>query len=115
MKINELNDKRVKLYYGLKTNQQSKVKTKSGFLVDNQCQLELIELDQPIEHGTGYGRKAFCCPINDVESIEKMIEKEGQTVLIPSMELGGFLDTNKVTVVILADPDGHEVRFVFYF
>jgi len=28
------------------------------------------------------------------------------------MELGGLLDLNKEKVVILQDPDGHEVRFM---
>ena len=36
-----------------------------------------------------------------------MIEKEGYSILIPSMELGG-----SVKIVILSDPDGHEVRFM---
>ncbi|CAF0980849.1 unnamed protein product [Rotaria sordida] len=114
MKINEneSNNNHVKLYYGLKTNQKSKVKTKSGFLVDNQCQLELIELKQPIDRGTGYGRKAFCCATNDVELIQNMIEKEGYNILIPVMELGDLLDFNKDKVVILSDPDGHEICFV---
>jgi catechol 2,3-dioxygenase-like lactoylglutathione lyase family enzyme len=109
MKINEKesNDKQVKLYYGLLTNQEAKVKTKLGFLLDNQCQLELIEINQSIERGTGYGRKAFCCPRHDVDVIQKAMEKEGFTVLIPAMEL----DFNKEKVVILQDPDGNEVRF----
>ncbi|CAF2936515.1 unnamed protein product [Rotaria sp. Silwood2] len=114
MKINEneSNDNHVKLYYGLKTTQQSKVKTKSGFLVDNQCQLELIEVKHSIDRGTGYGRKAFSCPKNDVELIENVIEKEGHDILIPAMELGGFLGFNKEKIVILSDPDEHEICFV---
>jgi catechol 2,3-dioxygenase-like lactoylglutathione lyase family enzyme len=119
MKINEKesNDKHVKLYYGLitkTTDPQSKVKTKSGFLLDNQCQLELIQLNQPLERGTGYGRKAFCCPRNDIELIQAMMEKEGHTILIPALELGGLLDFDKEKIVILLDPDGHEVRFMKY-
>ncbi|CAF3734052.1 unnamed protein product [Rotaria sp. Silwood1] len=114
MKINknESNDKHVKLYYGLKTKQQTQVKTKSGFLIDNQCQLELIELQQTIDRGTGYGRKAFSCPTNDIEPIQDMIEKEGYDILISAMELGELLDLNKEKIVILSDPDGHEICFV---
>src|SRR5205085_1977521 len=76
MKINEKesNDKHVKLYYGLITNQERQVKTKSGFLIDNQCQLELIDINQPIDRGTGYGRKAFSCPKDDIELIQEMME-----------------------------------------
>jgi catechol 2,3-dioxygenase-like lactoylglutathione lyase family enzyme len=113
MKVNEneSNDKHVKLYYGLLTDKNTQVKSKSGFLLDNQCQLELIGLNQPIDRGTGYGRKAFSCPVKDVDALQKLMEKEGFTVLIPAMNLGGLLDTNKVRVVILQDPDGNEVRF----
>ncbi|CAF3635045.1 unnamed protein product [Adineta steineri] len=114
MKINEKesNDKHVKLYYGLITNQESQVQTKTGFLIDKQCQLELIGLNQAIERGTGYGRKAFSCPRHDIDILQKMMEKEGFTVLIPAMELGGLLDFNKEKIVILQDPDGHEICFV---
>jgi catechol 2,3-dioxygenase-like lactoylglutathione lyase family enzyme len=113
MKVNEneSNDKHVKLYYGLLTDKNTQVKSKSGFLLDNQCQLELIGFNQPIDRGTGYGRKAFSCPVKDVDVLQKLMEKEGFTVLIPAMNLGGLLDTNKVRVVILQDPDGNEVRF----
>jgi catechol 2,3-dioxygenase-like lactoylglutathione lyase family enzyme len=113
MKVYELesNNNRVRLYYGLLTNQQATVKTKSGFLLDNQCQLELNELGQHIDRGTGYGRKAFSCPKHDIDLIQKMMEKEGFTVLIPATELGGLFDV-KQKVVILSDPDGHEVRFM---
>jgi len=113
MKINEKesNDKHVKLYYGLITNQEPKDRTKAGFLVDNQCQLELIASDQPIERGTGYGREAFCCLRNDVELIQKMIQNEHCAVLIPAMELGES-ELDKEKVVILLDPDGNEICFV---
>ena len=111
MKINkkESNDKHVKLYYGLTPDQKAEVKSKSGFLLDKQCQLELIGINQPVDRGTGYGRKAFSCPVKDVDVLQTMMEKEGYTVLIPAMELGGLLDFNKVKIVILQDPDGNEV------
>ncbi|CAF0937274.1 unnamed protein product [Adineta ricciae] len=114
MKINEKesNDKHVKLYYGLTTSQDSQVKSKSGFLLDKQCQLQLNGLNKHIDRGTGYGRKAFSCPKHDIDLIQSMMEKEGFTVLIPAMELGGLLDFNKQKVVILSDPDGHEICFV---
>lgn len=111
----ESTNDRVRLYYGLITNQQRTVQSNYGFVVDNQCQLELIGLNQHIDRGTGYGRKAFSCAKKDVDIIQKMMEIEGFTVLIPAVELGGLLDFNKEKVVILADPDGHEVNvFTFY-
>lgn len=114
MKINEkeTNDNKVRLYYGLTTDKQAQVRSKSGFLLDKETQLELIGLNQPIERGTGYLRTANCCPKNDVELIKQMIENEGHTILIQPTELGGLLDLNKEKVVILQDPDGHEVRFI---
>lgn len=117
MKISEQesNDSRVRLYYGFRTNPNSagsKAHTKAGFLVDQQCQLELIGLNHAIERGTGYGRKAFCCPTSDIDLIKASVEKEGFRILIQPVLLGGLLDGNKEKVVILADPDGHEVRFV---
>jgi catechol 2,3-dioxygenase-like lactoylglutathione lyase family enzyme len=114
MKINEKesNNEHVTLYYGLTTDKQAKVRSPSGFLLDNQCQLQLNGLNQPVERGTGYGRTANCCPKNDVDLIRKMIENEGYSILIQPMELGGLLDLNKEKVVILQDPDGHEVRFM---
>ena len=110
---NESNEKYVKLYYGLTKNPESKVQTKSGFRLDKQCQLELIELDHhPINRGTGYGRKAFSCPTDDVELIQEMIEKAGHDILIPVMELGETENLNKDKIVILSDPDKHEVSLI---
>jgi catechol 2,3-dioxygenase-like lactoylglutathione lyase family enzyme len=101
---------RIKLYYGSTKDSKSKY----DFRLDNQCQLELIEIKDQIDRGTGYGRKAFSCPTKDIDVIQKTIEKEGYQILIPKMKLGGLLDFNKDTVVILSDPDGHEVRNLYY-
>ena len=116
MKINEnqSNDRKVRLFYGLTNPHGSQVKTASGFLVDRQCQLELIDIGQPIDRGTGYGRKAFSCPVKDVDAIQTVMEKEDYTVLIPAIELGGLFDLHKVKVVILKDPDGNEVRLSLF-
>ncbi|CAF0896677.1 unnamed protein product [Adineta steineri] len=101
-------EKRVKLSYDVK----DKSKSQYDFRLDQQCQLELIEIKKEIDRGTGYGRKAFSCPVKDIDTIENLIEKEGYKILIPKMKLGGLLDFNKNTVIILSDPDGHEVCFV---
>ena len=71
--------------------------------------MESIEINQPVNRGTGYGRKAFSCPVKDIDEIQKTVKKEGHPILIPKMNLGGMLDFNKDTVVILLDPDGPEV------
>jgi len=116
--VEQKTNNHVILCYGLQSPTDiicSKVKTKSGFIIDDQCQLELIATNnnQPIERGTGYGRKAFSCPIEDIETIQKIIENENFTIVIPEIKLGDdMLDSNKVTVVILGDPDGHEICFV---
>lgn len=120
MKINENQSKEnhVRLFYGLRpnpTSKGSKAQTKVGFLADHQCQLELIELNHAIEHGTGYGRKAFSCPTSDIDLIKTSVENEGFQILIQPVLLGGLLDTNKEKVVILADPDGHEVNVERFF
>lgn len=69
-----------------------------------------IGINKPIDRGTGYGRKAFSCPVKDIDTIQNTIEKEGYKTLVPKMKLGGLLDFNKDTIVILSDPDEHEVR-----
>ncbi|UJR27895.1 hypothetical protein I4U23_009159 [Adineta vaga] len=105
----ESNKNRVRLSYNnLTTNERSKY----NFRLDNQCQLELIENKHPIDRGTGYGRAAFSCPVKDIDIIQNRIEKDGQKILISKMKLGRFLDFNKNTVVILSDPDEHEICFV---
>jgi catechol 2,3-dioxygenase-like lactoylglutathione lyase family enzyme len=102
--------KRVKLAYNAPKGSKKNTRSTYNFRLDNQCQLELIESDKPIDRGTGYGRIAFSCPIKDVDVIQSRIEKESCKVLIPKMKLGGLFDINKNTVVILSDPDEHEVR-----
>uniref|UniRef100_A0A8C5LYF1 Glyoxalase domain-containing protein n=1 Tax=Leptobrachium leishanense TaxID=445787 RepID=A0A8C5LYF1_9ANUR len=59
---------------------------------DNQCKLDLQDISGPVDHGTAFGRIAF-------------------KILTPLVSL----DTPgkaTVQVVILADPDGHEISFV---
>jgi catechol 2,3-dioxygenase-like lactoylglutathione lyase family enzyme len=75
--------------------------------------LRLVQLrhGEKLHRGTGYGRIAFSCPAEDLETIQEQVETAKFTVLTPLIAL----DTpGKATVhvVILADPDGHEVCFV---
>ncbi|KAJ8280797.1 hypothetical protein GJAV_G00059070 [Gymnothorax javanicus] len=77
----------------------------------NQCKLELQDVGGPVDHGTAFGRIAFSCPRQQLPGIEALMEKENQKILTPLVSL----DTPgkaTVEVVILADPDGHEICFV---
>ncbi|XP_053563348.1 glyoxalase domain-containing protein 4 [Bombina bombina] len=78
---------------------------------DNQCKLELQDIGGPVDHGTAFGRIAFSCPKDELPNIEAQMIKEKQKILTPLVSL----DTPgkaTVQVVILADPDGHEICFV---
>lgn len=76
-----------------------------------QATLRLRQLDEPIDHKSAYGRIAFSCPAEDLKPIQAAAEAAKQKVLTPYLSL----DTPgkaTVQVVILADPDGHEICFV---
>lgn len=81
-----------------------------GF-ADNQCKLELHDIGETVDHGTAFGRIAFSCPREQMPGLEALMIKENQKILTPLVSL----DTPgkaTVEVVILADPDGHEICFV---
>ncbi|CAG5122621.1 unnamed protein product [Candidula unifasciata] len=78
---------------------------------ENQCKLELVDIGQKVDHATAFGRVAFACPGAELPSLEEKMRSENQTILTPLVSL----DTPgkaTVQVVILADPDGHEICFV---
>ncbi|KAM9801040.1 glyoxalase domain-containing protein 4 [Neosynchiropus ocellatus] len=78
---------------------------------DTQCKLELKEVGGAIDHGTAFGRIAFACPREQLPDLEALMKKENQKILTPLVSL----DTPgkaTVEVVILGDPDGHEICFV---
>ncbi|XP_027717791.1 glyoxalase domain-containing protein 4 [Vombatus ursinus] len=78
---------------------------------DSQCKLELQGIKGTVDHGTAFGRIAFSCPKKELPDIEALMKKENQKILTPLVSL----DTPgkaTVQVVILADPDGHEICFV---
>ncbi|XP_063809840.1 glyoxalase domain-containing protein 4 [Pseudophryne corroboree] len=78
---------------------------------DNQCKLELKDIGGPVDHATAFGRIAFACPKDELPTIESVMKRENQKILTPLVSL----DTPgkaTVQVVILADPDGHEICFV---
>ncbi|XP_077021563.1 glyoxalase domain-containing protein 4 isoform X2 [Tamandua tetradactyla] len=78
---------------------------------DNQCKLELQAIKGTVDHAAAFGRIAFSCPQKELPDIEDLMKRENQKILTPLVSL----DTPgkaTVQVVILADPDGHEICFV---
>ncbi|GFR48567.1 hypothetical protein Agub_g10469 [Astrephomene gubernaculifera] len=78
-----------------------------------QCALRLVQLPagQRLERGTAYGRVAFACPGEQLQPLEAAVRAAGYVVHTPYVSL----DTPgkaTVQVVILQDPDGHEICFV---
>lgn len=64
-----------------------------------------------MDRAKAYGRIAFSCPFNEQEDINKTINENKQKILTPLISL----DTPgkaTVRVIILADPDEHEICFV---
>lgn len=73
--------------------------------------LELILSAAGVDRAAAYGRTAFSCPKSSLRSLEQKVKAAGHTVLKPliALETPGKAT---VHVVILADPDGHEICFV---
>ncbi|KXJ29028.1 glyoxalase domain-containing protein 4 [Exaiptasia diaphana] len=77
----------------------------------NKVKLELVQVDGKVDRGTAFGRIAFSCPKIEQEGIQSSVQNAGHTILTPLVTL----DTPgkaTVRVVILSDPDGHEICFV---
>lgn len=76
-----------------------------------QCQLKLITISQPVDHASAFGRIAFSCPRSQLMDLENLMKNENQKILkhLVSLDTPGKAT---VEVVILADPDGHEICFV---
>ncbi|XP_041976886.1 glyoxalase domain-containing protein 4 [Aricia agestis] len=81
-----------------------------GFSED-QSKLELIEIGEPVNRAKAYGRIAFSCPFDQQPLIDQKIQEAKGKILTPLISL----DTPgkaTVRVIILADPDDHEICFV---
>jgi len=81
------------------------------FDAEKQVSLELIKSPVALNRGEAYGRIAFGVPWNKQEDIDALIKKHKCTILTDLVKL----DTPgkaTVRVIILADPDGHEICFV---
>ncbi|XP_034936981.1 glyoxalase domain-containing protein 4 [Chelonus insularis] len=78
---------------------------------DNQAKLEFYDIGTEVDHGKAYGRIAFSIPHAEQPSIQQKIKESGNKILTDLITL----DTPgkaSVRVIILADPDGHEICFV---
>ncbi|XP_023870036.1 glyoxalase domain-containing protein 4 [Salvelinus sp. IW2-2015] len=96
---------------GMKVIERHEEKTVLMGFADTQCKLELHNIGGTVDHGTAFGRIAFSCPREQLADLEALMIKENQRILTPLVSL----DTPgkaTVEVVILADPDAHEICFV---
>ncbi|CAH1969312.1 unnamed protein product [Acanthoscelides obtectus] len=89
-------------------------KTENSILVgfkENETKLELRCSGEAVNRGKAYGRIAFSCHHVEQVALSELIKEKKQTILTPLISL----DTPgkaTVRVIILADPDGHEICFV---
>lgn len=73
--------------------------------------LKLAKIEGALDRAKAYGRIAFAVPFDVQPKIDEIIKAAGGTILTPLISL----DTPgkaTVRVIILADPDGHEICFV---
>jgi hypothetical protein len=73
--------------------------------------IKFQKINDKIDRAQAYGRIAFGVPYKIQPFIDEMIQKHQQTILTPLVTL----DTPgkaSVRVIILADPNGHEICFV---
>lgn len=76
-----------------------------------QASLRISEISDPLNRAKAYGRIAFAVPLDEQPKIDELIKAASGTILTPLITL----DTPgkaTVRVIILADPDGHEICFV---
>jgi len=73
--------------------------------------IQFTEITEPIDRAQAFGRIAFGVSYDVQPDIDAMIQKNNKIILTPLVTL----DTPgkaSVRVIILADPDGHEICFV---
>ncbi|CAH8501035.1 unnamed protein product [Heterobilharzia americana] len=77
----------------------------------NQCHLKLISIHGRVDHASGFGRIAFACPSAQLPILQNCMDAHKETILtrLVSLDTPGKAT---VQVIILADPDGHEICFV---
>lgn len=94
---------------GMKIVQQSDKCVELAY--QDTFRLALRDIGKPVDHAKAFGRIAFSCPASELGEIEAAVKEAGHTILTPLISL----DTPgkaTVQVIILQDPDGHEICFV---
>jgi len=90
----------------------NQTETNASFSFDqSQFRLNLVLSAEKINHAQAFGRIAFSCPTDQLQPLQAEMDKLKLTILTRFIELKtpGKAD---VCVVILADPDGHEICWV---
>lgn len=93
--------------------------TKSGLIENSlikfifKCKLELCELKgEKLERGTAFGRIAFATPTQFLKMLENIVGSENKNFIqqpLVSLDTPGKATVN---VVIIRDPNEHEICFV---
>lgn len=76
-----------------------------------QASLQITQIAEPLNRAKAYGRIAFAIPAAQQPPLQEAVTAAGGAILTPLITL----DTPgkaTVSVVILGDPDGHEICFV---
>ena len=78
---------------------------------DGRFGIQFTQINEKIDRAQAFGRIAWAVPYDLQPTIDALIQKNEKTILTPLVTL----DTPgkaSVRVIILADPDGHEICFV---
>lgn len=73
--------------------------------------IEFAKISEKIDRAEAFGRIAFGVPFALQPSIDELIKKNEKTILTPLVTID-TPDKASVRVIILADPNGHEICFV---
>lgn len=105
-------EKSVKYWNGILNMNILKKEEKSALLSYNgKFGILFNKIDEAIDRAEAFGRIAFAVPYETQPQIDKLIRENNQTILTELVTL----DTPgkaTVRVIILADPNGHEICFV---
>uniref|UniRef100_A0A1I7TT19 Glyoxalase domain-containing protein 4 n=1 Tax=Caenorhabditis tropicalis TaxID=1561998 RepID=A0A1I7TT19_9PELO len=95
---------------GMGVVEEKKTRVRMSF-GEGQCELEIVQSAEKIDRKTGFGRIAFSYPGDKLQSLQDKVKSSSGKIINELLTLNtpGKAD---VQVVILADPDDHEICFV---
>lgn len=96
---------------GMKLVTRDETSATLSYQPEKGFKLKFLKLDGPLNRAKAYGRIAFAVPWHAQPAIDEKIKSVKGTILTPLITL----DTPgkaTVRVIILGDPDGHEICFV---